>query len=93
MERPTCLTCPYWNRDEDSAEDEGYGQCQRFPPAPDSRVFELVDGDWKLKEKTDHLLGKEVMQWDWCGEHPSFLAYIASLGPVFPEELKAEAAD
>lgn len=36
MDRPTCATCPYWERDAD--EREGY--CHRLPPA-----FRLVPTD------------------------------------------------
>jgi hypothetical protein len=63
MERPTCNTCPYFDKIPESDE----GQCRRRAPAP-----QVSDQDFApFWPKTDFE--------DWCGEHPDFPAYIASL--------------
>lgn len=79
MERPTCGTCPYW--DEADRDDVRVGECKRFPP-----VFPPND---KMRSETVELYGDDWMGWspetspnDFCGEHPSFPAYVASLKPV-----------
>lgn len=89
-ERPSCRTCPYWDVDNphfDMLDGEGKltypelwrraledgrpidGQCRRFPrhAAPDDDRHFAVH-DWPAT--TDY---------DWCGEHPDFPAYLAAL--------------
>lgn len=69
MEHPTCETCSYFV-------DHGVdGTCHRAAPQPvqDLDQFSsvgMIDRKiiWPV---VDHL--------DWCGEHPDFPAYIASL--------------
>jgi hypothetical protein len=82
MGRPTCKTCPYWEYNHggpDEPDDEAeVGQCHRFPPvfpANEPMVEEamkVVDGFW-------HGWQPDTMENEWCGEHPDFPAYIASL--------------
>jgi len=64
MERPTCETCPYW-RDLRNPKNEldESGECRRYPPTPNKQV-----SLWPL-----------TYDLHWCGEHPDFPAYIASL--------------
>ena len=82
MDRPTCLTCPYWNN-----HDWRYGRnpedrfdCQRNPPhlptgsyiAADRAITDEsvspFDGVWPTTAGTD-----------WCGQHPQFPAYLKTL--------------
>ncbi len=66
MERPTCKTCPYFY----SSEDEVSGSCMRYPPVLIEPPIHFNDHawDWPVIESND-----------FCGEHPDFPAYIASL--------------
>jgi hypothetical protein len=73
MDRPTCGTCPYFDQYGDEAlVVEGLGYCHRFPKMP-SR-YRATDG---LRYRSDAYPEQEVD--DWCGEHPRFPAYSASL--------------
>lgn len=95
MKRPECRTCPYWDlddpRNEESAPewnpeqesieeylesimDGGYlvgGECRRYPRTYPGRDTNDESSSWP---RTDN--------GDWCGEHPDFPAYIASLRPL-----------
>lgn len=91
MEKPTCRTCPYWDKadcwvdnaiqhdDEPNAEfiaraiDEGLVRCEchRFPPAILSRQ--------QRDEQTCSSDYPVTIDFEWCGEHPDFPAYIESL--------------
>ena len=67
MDKPICNTCPYWN----------HGMCQRHAPRP-TWVFETrTTIEWK-KDDAD-AFWPETGSHDWCGEHPDFPEYIASL--------------
>lgn len=78
MERPTCKTCPYffWYDSEDC--EDPSGQCRRHTPrfpSTESMVQEAKgrsddadSGTWPV------LHGSR-----WCGEHPDFPEYLASL--------------
>jgi hypothetical protein len=68
MERPTCKTCPYWDC-TDSEFATASGTCNRYAPMP------IRSGD-------DPLVWSTTIDDDFCGEHPSFPAYIASLKPA-----------
>ena len=77
MERPTCGSCPYWRTDRpDNSMIEG--DCRRNPPQ-----FAACDRQYRDMRETawDEWCGT----WpgcdsnDFCGEHPDFPAYIASL--------------
>lgn len=82
MERPTCETCPFFcNVGEVNESEPGpwghEGTCYRFPPTfvgPSSKqIGDLNEVDI---DTWSHPRTKEK---DYCGEHPSFPAYIASL--------------
>jgi len=82
--RPTCETCPYWDRINDYADcpdDTPYAVCRRHAPKP--RVYsvgpnEELDVDceprWPQVRPVD----------DFCGDHPDFPAYIAALKAETP---------
>jgi hypothetical protein len=93
MKRPECKTCPYWYEDgwkhysydpwgnptlgSDNMPNEEafFGLCMRRAPQP-----KLVK-----ETQTDRPLVPEyaaTCSGDWCGEHPDFPAYIASLKPL-----------
>jgi hypothetical protein len=97
MERPRCKTCPYWNFDASDSlelfslkmlEDGGMvGECRRFPA---SSGFSPAD-EWYKSDgppipkafAVSHVAQFYlVTDGDWCGEHPDFPAYIASLKPL-----------
>jgi hypothetical protein len=67
---PRCVTCIFW-QEFDGCEEPllSAGQCHRYPPKrikayrADPEVYEHA---WTVGA-------------DWCGEHPDFPAYIASL--------------
>lgn len=68
MERPTCKTCPYWF--DEARADHSAGDCRRHAPRPSPA--------WP-NSTTDPAHWPEVYDDAWCGEHPDFLEYIASL--------------
>lgn len=92
MERPTCKTCPYWEAMQNNRID---GQCFRYPPSipsVDSQIDELdsVHGGGE-RYALFHGMQVVTMSEHWCGEHPAFPAYIASLkiastSPNTPEQ-------
>ncbi len=67
MNRPTCKTCPYFDR----------GFCQRNPPQVTTTETGPFYSRWP-----------EVTEDDFCGEHPQFPAYLASLSPCESEAEK-----
>lgn len=70
MERPTCKTCPYWQYCGGET-DLGYryGWCHRHAPRP-----VIIDEEWDKEPEWPW-----VPDHEWCGEHPDFPAYLASL--------------
>lgn len=73
MDRPTCETCPFFRRlhcDEDQGVD---GSCHRYPPKAFGRIV-FEEGEYELAGYQPYVSDR-----DWCGEHPDFPAYIASL--------------
>ncbi len=86
MDRPTCVTCPYWDTDAYDDEDEPEqlgkrGLCRRLPP----RVI-----------GNDSTCHPDSYWFEWCGEHPDFPAYLASLKQPAtfpdPDTIDAESA-
>jgi hypothetical protein len=88
MDRPTCGTCPYW----DLEDGETQGLCLRYPPrlVPDAigtpglgvRACYGANGNAEMvalfqinSEQTNPATSPDY----WCGEHPDFPAYIASI--------------
>jgi hypothetical protein len=76
MERPMCETCPYW---DSPSKDTTSGLCCRNAPRSLSSFHDAVDdpvAQWPM-----------TMEWEFCGEHPDFPAYIAATrsGAVSPE--------
>lgn len=69
MDRPTCVTCPYWKHIKD-ADDEGMGFCLRYAPRPVNS-----------RDDTDDYMPAFPLMCDneWCGEHPRFTAYLFAL--------------
>jgi len=67
MDRPTCRTCPYW----DSGGEEDSGICRKSCPKTAKPQYE---GDYSAFPVWPITLDTE-----WCGEHPDFPAYLASL--------------
>lgn len=74
MDHPTCRTCPYWDPIGPDPEDvvpEGW--CHRFPGPPAvTRVMIEETGMYDMIIPVSSAT-------HWCGEHPSFPAYLASL--------------
>ncbi len=68
MERPTCKTCVFWGK-----YDENQGICRRLPP--NSMMYLWPRADTPSETTT----WPEVWEGDWCGEHPQFPRYLASL--------------
>ncbi len=69
MERPTCVTCPFW--DQSDLINDGVnkvGECRRYPRAWNKPTSRMVSDEWP-----------RVAEYDWCGEHPSFPDYLKSL--------------
>jgi len=88
MDRPRCETCPYWDRKEPDDSVQGY--CCRH--APHSRVTygEEIPIRWPESDDEFGRCEPEVVFFpilnycDFCGEHPDFPAYIASLKDAHP---------
>lgn len=80
MERPTCKSCPYWRpQGHISRQQADSGLCKRYPVVyvgnPSEYDADNVGG-WAHPIEEDN---------SWCGEHPDFPAYIASLkGQICP---------
>lgn len=80
MDKPTCGTCPYWDKIIDPEWPKGVfggeGECHRWPPERGKRVCNhgYADRDWPTTIVDPEGLG--VL--DWCGEHPLMGEYIKS---------------
>jgi len=72
MDQPRCKTCPYWDDTEPWEHDDGslINECRRFPRhwQINSERYFGVDSAWPRTHEDD-----------WCGEHPDFPEYLASL--------------
>jgi hypothetical protein len=82
MERPTCKTCPYSSEDHDC----GIGLvCHFNPPSAPINFDETVNGKVTGRTFTLDVTTGACGHWvhidddEWCGHHPDFPAYIASL--------------
>jgi hypothetical protein len=77
MERPTCATCPYWEKDSVD------GRCHRYPPEDIAfDIYKYVDGgsvQWGDAGSSDDFGFRVVPVYGWCGEHPDFPAYLFSI--------------
>lgn len=74
MEKPMCKTCPYHEYDEHATGDH---YCMRHAPSP-------IQNDEPGDTTFTHWPPIDI-ETDWCGEHPNFPAYLASLKPQ-PED-------
>lgn len=80
MERPACKTCPYWIlRDEHDGEEKktpGLIGCEIS-----LKQYRRLYPDDEDGGTCQRFPRYEENKWpeDWCGEHPDFPAYIASL--------------
>jgi hypothetical protein len=94
--RPTCKTCPYWH--DLVTEDEGienwkddevrFGDCRRRAPSP-VMIYQMPPNPGS--DNRADLVWLQTLNGDWCGEHPDFPAYIASLKkPRTVPEMEAE---
>jgi hypothetical protein len=79
-----CKTCPYW---DESSEDENRGWCFRHAPKPLTHPDESGDNPWPFVSANAFFPQTESD--DFCGEHPDFPAYIASLKTTVPSEVEA----
>jgi hypothetical protein len=81
MERPTCGTCPFWDWESLPApEDPGHnrvggvpqdGMCRRFPGTP------IMEEPADVNHEPLIIAHSPTTGCDeWCGEHPSFPAYL-----------------
>lgn len=82
MERPMCKTCPYfWY--EGYEDDGSVGECRRHAPRPlltrlaDTENFDIDNTLFYVVAFPQ--IHSQKLEWDFCGEHPAFPAYIASL--------------
>ncbi len=77
-ERPTCATCPYWDR---HFSDENTGDCKRFPPRFPSTIeqIKMNGGDSPEIESPFDGWFPIVVDSEWCGEHPDFPAHVVAL--------------
>ena len=79
MDRPTCRTCPYWEREERSIDG---GECHRAAPVPMPSGIRKLD-EWGEEREWGSFepsaMFPATIGDDWCGEHPSFDAYLAGL--------------
>ncbi len=66
MDHPTCSTCAFF--------DEAGGQCRRYAPRP--KWLEDIKDTNQWEASWPEIVGSDDI---WCGEHPDFSAYIASL--------------
>jgi hypothetical protein len=95
MDHPFCDTCPYWDLADPRAEYDP----ERIDWTIEARIAdgELVDGECRRYPRfyPQHKGQKEsTTSWprtssaDWCGEHPDFPAYLATLraAPAKPNE-------
>jgi hypothetical protein len=78
MERPTCKTCPYWLIEDDDCNPITLEECLKLPgdTGPDDWYFECKRYP---RKETDEIYKHGG---DFCGEHPDFPAFIASLKPA-----------
>ncbi len=65
-DKPKCQTCPYW---EDFTDPEKFANGDANK-AGCHRFPPPNEDDWFTRTRAD----------EWCGEHPGFAAWIASLG-------------
>lgn len=73
--RPTCDTCPYWERiilglGDEGSNDQGFGYCIRYAPRPTTVPRHRIEDTNAVAvwPKTDGGEG--------CGEHPDFPLYL-----------------
>lgn len=69
MEKPTCRTCVFWQEFEGSPEHDG--TCQKNAPEPRAC----------LRSRDTFAAWPITYAGEFCGEHPGFPAYLASLAP------------
>lgn len=75
-ERPTCDTCPHYQMTPKTSQ----GVCLRYPPV----LAQLIEtknpvGYWvEPAESLDAWSQPRVIDYDSCGEHPDFPAYITA---------------
>jgi hypothetical protein len=75
MNRPQCRTCIHWlhmYRGEEAPDGEREGRCLRYPPVI-SNVS--ADGTKMIQDWQQ----PHTLEWETCGEHSAFPAYIAGL--------------
>ena len=78
-ERPTCETCPYWEKwDEGSV-----GNCQRHAPIPSVERYapELIGPHGATRAST---FWPETDPSDACGDHPDFPAWLEERQATLP---------
>jgi hypothetical protein len=89
MDRPTCRTCPYWDREIIDPRSEA-GHCRRYPPRlilveihPEKgrSLGRITDANAEYLDLTNDEQSPQTYSLDWCGEHPDFPTYLASLTP------------
>lgn len=82
MNRPMCYSCVYWesylNRDKNS---RALGECHRNAPRSMLYVIGLVQAD---KYPPSAVSWPDTLEDEWCGEHPDFPAFVASLKMPMP---------
>ena len=81
MDRPTCGTCPFWDKLNYPAPDGSFGWEAGYHPGICRRSPAVFVGVPAPGEECNHFAPEEWSQpWtqekDWCGEHPRFFPYL-----------------
>lgn len=70
-DRPTCETCPFYSKDDIEPSHARTGHCHRLSPTYKTHLQHPAEA-W-------HPSFPLLTDDNWCGEHPKFPAYLASL--------------
>jgi hypothetical protein len=92
MDRPTCVTCPFWEDFNEMPEPDIHGNPMGTPgscrvgrpqlPLTEAAIDHGGDPFFAMWPNTDSN--------EWCGEHPDFPAYIAGLKDATQPALQCE---
>ena len=73
----TCRSCPFWK----SSEGLEYGECRFGPPSFSDSLADILSNSHNSSCEDCHQRGwwPETHQEDFCGKHPNFPRYHASI--------------
>ena len=82
MDKPTCETCPFWNKQDAQSP---WGECRRHTPLfqPDAYLTAVtIDPDDEERSWFTFMGSFPLTEHDWwCGDHPDFNAYLDAKKP------------